>query len=137
MKVLVIGAGGHGQVVADILRAGARAGDADEFIGYLDDRPEHVDAAILGPVTAWRSIVHDAVIVAIGDNFTRARLTEQFRAAGERIATVRHPSAIVAGGIDAGDGAMFCAGSVVSVGVSMGRGVILNTASTIDHHSRI
>ena len=40
MRVLVIGAGGHGQVVADMLRAAARAGEPIEIAGYLDDRVE-------------------------------------------------------------------------------------------------
>ena len=138
MRVLVVGAGGHGQVVADILRAAARGGEPIEFGGYLDDRAVRTDdGPVFGPVGAIRQIPHDAVVVAIGDNGTRARISERLRAAGERLAIARHPTAIVSERLCAGDGTMICAGVIACVGVSLGTGVILNTGCTVDHHSRI
>jgi sugar O-acyltransferase (sialic acid O-acetyltransferase NeuD family) len=138
-RVLVIGAGGHGQVVADILREAARAGEAIEFAGYLDDRiTQRIDdGPLLGPISALRSIGHDRVLVAIGSNDTRARLSERLLAAGERLTIARHPTAILSDRVSTGDGTMICAGVIVCVGSSLGRGVILNTGCTVDHHSRI
>jgi hypothetical protein len=40
MRILIVGAGGHGQVVADILEAQRVAGDDVEVIGFVDDDPE-------------------------------------------------------------------------------------------------
>jgi len=138
MKVLIIGAGGHGQVVADMLRAAARAGEPIEFAGYLDDRVAQDDyGPVLGPVSALSRIPHDGVVVAVGDNDTRARITERLRAAGERLTVARHPSAILSDRICIGDGTMICAGVIACVEVSLGRGVILNTGCNVDHHSRI
>ena len=136
MKVIVIGAGGHGQVVADVLRAAARAGEPIEFGGYLDDRVAQ-DDDVLGPVSALSRIPHDCVVVAVGDNDTRARITERLRAAGERLTVARHPTAILSDRICVGDGTMICAGVIACVDVLLGRGVILNTGCTVDHHSRI
>jgi PglD N-terminal domain len=52
MRVIVIGAGGHGRVVGDILRAIARTGQDLEFVGYLDDGiAAQSDAAVLGPLS--------------------------------------------------------------------------------------
>ena len=138
MRVLVIGAGGHGQVVADLLRAVARAGEPIEFAGYLDDRVEqNDDGPVLGPVSALWTIPHDRVVVAVGDNDTRARITERLRAAGEPLLVARHPTAILSERICIGDGTMICAGVIACVGASLGRGVILNTGCTVDHHSLI
>jgi sugar O-acyltransferase (sialic acid O-acetyltransferase NeuD family) len=138
MRVLVIGAGGHGQVVSDLLRAAARAGEPIEFAGYLDDRLTHTDdGLVLGPVSALHTIPHDLVVIAIGYNDARARVSERLRAAGERFLVARHPTAILSERVSIGDGTMICAGVIVCVGASLGRGVILNTGCTVDHHSRI
>lgn len=138
MRVLVIGAGGYSQLVADILRTAARAGEPIEIAGYLDDRVEQNDEGpVLGPVSALWTIPHDRVVVAVGDNDTRARITERLLAAGEPLLVARHPTAILSEGVCIGDGTMICAGVIACVGVSLGRGVILNTGCTVDHHSRI
>jgi sugar O-acyltransferase (sialic acid O-acetyltransferase NeuD family) len=138
MRVLIIGAGGHGQVVADLFQAAARAGGPIEFAGFLDDRVAlDDDGRVLGPVSALWKIPHDGVVVAVGDNDTRARITERLRAAGERLTVARHPTAILSERVCIGDGAMICAGVIACVGVSLGRGVIFNTGCTVDHHSRI
>ena len=138
MRVLIIGAGGHGQVVADMLRAAARASEPIEFAGYLDDCVvQTADGSVLGPVSAVRQIPHDRVVVAIGDNHTRACLSERLRAAGERLMVARHPTAILSDRVCIGEGTMICAGVIACVGASMGRGVILNTGCTVDHYARI
>lgn len=136
MKVLVIGAGGHGQVVAEILRASAHSDGVLEFIGFVDDRRRSRDE-VLGPLSALRDIPHDAVVVAIGDNATRARITTRLGADGERFVTVRHGAAIVSPSVETGDGSMVCAGAIVSTAATIGRGVILNTACSVDHHCRV
>jgi sugar O-acyltransferase (sialic acid O-acetyltransferase NeuD family) len=142
LRVIVVGAGGHGQVVADILRA-ARAGGRDvEVIGYLDDRKAvhgHtlVNARVLGPATALNDTLHDAVVVAIGDNKARAAIARRLVESGARLATAVHPAAVVAMDVSVGDGSMLCAGAVVNTGTVIGRGVILNTACSVDHHTTV
>ena len=82
MKVVIIGAGGHGQVVADILRAARRRGGMLEVIGFLDDDRRcyghtFLESKVLGSPFAIDSIVHDGSIVAIGDNRGRAEVFGQ------------------------------------------------------------
>lgn len=139
MKVLIIGAGGHGQVVADILQAQHDAGDEVEALGYVDDNPELESAQrlgkpVLGPVAAIPRIEHDGLIVAIGENSLRARLHARI-GNHVRFAIARHPSALIARGATVGDGSMICARVVIGCGSRVGRGVILNTACTVDHHA--
>jgi sugar O-acyltransferase (sialic acid O-acetyltransferase NeuD family) len=138
MRILVIGAGGHGQVVADIIRMAARAGEEIGFGGFVDDRvPPAAATAVLGPIDALPRIRHDGLVVAIGDNACRAALSARLVRDGERLCAVRHPSAILADDVRPGAGTMTCAGVIVCVGTSVGRGVILNTGCTVDHHTRI
>jgi len=140
MNVVIVGAGGHGQVVADILLAAGRDGDGVRAVGYVDDRPgSHLslrpDQRLLGTVAQLSELPHDAVVVAIGDNEKRARIMCALARAGERFVTARHPSAIVSEDVQPGDGNVLAARTVVMTGSHLGRGIILNTASTIDHHT--
>lgn len=142
MKILIIGAGGHGQVVADILRASVKAGAGLEIAGYLDDdRAAHgallAGARVLGPIDALAATPHDAVVVAIGDNKTRAAVYARLGAAGERFASAIHPSAVISEDAALGNGVMICAGVIVNTGTRIGNNVILNTACTVDHHTVI
>jgi sugar O-acyltransferase (sialic acid O-acetyltransferase NeuD family) len=142
MRVLVIGAGGHGQVIADAIQSARRAGGQFELIGFLDDsRALHgkkfLGADVLGPVTSVADIPHDAIVVAIGDNRTRRDVYCGLKASGEYLITVRHPNSTVAEGVEIGSGSMICAGVVVNTGSVIGENVILNTGCTVDHHNTI
>ena len=140
MRVLVVGAGGHGQVVADILIAGSTPTGKRHFLGYLDD-----DAAlqtvngypVLGAIRRWRDIDHDGVVVAIGDNAIRRKHFDALRAGGAHLVTARHPATTVAADVRIEDGAMLCAGVIVNTQARIGANTIVNTAASIDHHCRI
>jgi sugar O-acyltransferase (sialic acid O-acetyltransferase NeuD family) len=143
MRVLIVGAGGHGQVVADILLGRMRANGVDlRPVGFVDDDPRlhHqvlLGLPVLGGVADLAGLEHDGVVVAIGSNEVRRRLCERLRAGGERLVSAVHPSALVGLGVEIQPGAMLCAGVVVSTGARIGTGAILNTACTVDHHNRI
>jgi len=142
MQVLIIGAGGHGQVVADILLRMRERDHVVEPVGYLDDNPSLAGQAFLGlPVLGTSSdigeLAHDAVVVAVGDNAIRRHLFDRLLQAGERLLTACHPEAVVAPDVAVGAGTMICAGAVVNPGSVIGSNVILNTSSSVDHHNRI
>ncbi|MCL4294657.1 MAG: acetyltransferase [Anaerolineae bacterium] len=141
MKVLIIGAGGHGQVVANIIQARQQCGhNTLQPIGYLDDDPtlhsySFLGLPVLGPVASLSGVEHDAVIVAIGDNVIRQKICRKLAEAGEQLVTAIHPTAIIGAEVEICPGTMICAGAIVSTGTRVGRGVILNTACTVDHHN--
>ncbi|MBM3331444.1 acetyltransferase [candidate division WOR-3 bacterium] len=142
MRVLIIGAGGHGQVVADILLRMSERTVAVEPIGFLDDNPalsgrQVLGLPVLGTTAAFASVAHDAFIVAIGDNATRRRITEPLLRSGERLATAQHPDAVIARDVSIGPGTTVCAGAVVNPGSVVGSCVLLNTGCSIDHHNLI
>jgi acetyltransferase EpsM len=141
LNVLIIGGGGHAQVIADILRVQADRGDNVCFIGYLDDRAESLrpmlGASVLGTVAQWSSTPHDRLIVAIGDNGTRKRLFDAISGSSGRFAIARHPAAVLAADVCVGPGSMVCAGAIINTQASIGSNCIINTAATVDHHSHI
>jgi sugar O-acyltransferase (sialic acid O-acetyltransferase NeuD family) len=127
-RIVIVGAGSQGAIVADILEcAGTPA------IGFVDDTPGK--ANILGTIDDLRSIAHDAIIVAIGDNRLRRALVE--RLAGERLATAIHPFTSIAASAGIGEGSMISAGAIVQPNAVIGRSVILNTKASVDHDSVI
>lgn len=141
-RILIIGAGGHAQVVADILRAMEAAGAPVEILGYVDDNPKIqerrlAEIPVLGPVAQWPELNPDALVVAIGNNATRAQLQQAIHAAGGRLFVAQHPRAVVAPDVSLGPGTVVAAGVVVNTGTVIGAGVILNTGCTVDHHNQI
>jgi sugar O-acyltransferase (sialic acid O-acetyltransferase NeuD family) len=142
MKIIIIGAGGHGQVVADILLRMKECAASVDPIGYLDDNTGLqgrcvLNLPVLGSVNHLSEIPHDCVIVALGDNHIRKAIFNELLSRGEAIAIARHPKAVIAPDVIIGPGTMICAGVVINPAANIGCNVILNTGSTIDHHNEI
>ena len=136
-RIIIVGAGSQGTVVADALERAVRTA-----IGFVDDTPAAQGTSvlglpILGVVNALSAIDHDAIVVAIGDNAARRELTERLVAGGERITTSIHPFSYVSPGATVGEGAMISAGALVLPRAVIGRGVLLNTKASVDHDSVI
>lgn len=141
-QILIIGAGGHGQVVADILLRAYDAGAQATPIGFLDANPAlwgelRLGLPILGGMDQLEHVAHDALILGVGHNGTRRRLFDQYEQRGACFAIACHPTAIVAPDVRIGRGTTICAGAIVSPGSVIGNNAILNTGCTVDHHSRI
>jgi len=138
--VIIVGAGGHGRVVADLLLAGAAASGIVP-IGFVDDRAAGammvLGLPVLGTPDHLPGLHHDAIVVAIGDNATRETRSLQLEREGERIISARHPFSSVGHGVEIGHGTMTSPGAVITPGVRIGRGVIVNTNATIDHDSTV
>jgi sugar O-acyltransferase (sialic acid O-acetyltransferase NeuD family) len=142
MRVVILGAGGHAQVVADILWRMRDAGQGILPLAYLDDNVAlhgqmFLDVPVLGSMDRLSEIDYEAVIVAVGGNRIRQRLFLDLQAQGATFAVARHPTAVIAPDVHIGPGTMICANVVVNTGAVIGQNVILNTACTVDHHNRI
>lgn len=141
MRVIIVGAGGHGQVVADALLA-ARASRQRELdlLGYADDDPvlwgqTLVGLPVLGSVEQALERAHDAIVVAIGSNRARQQLIARLTGSGESLVSAIHPAAVISPCAQIAPGCMVLAGAVVNTGARLGAGVIVNTCASVDHHS--
>ena len=123
MKLTIIGASGHGKVVADIARL--RGYDAIEF---LDDDPTIELCGSYHVVGRTDRVVDGDVFVAIGNADIRKRLSNT-----RNLITLIHPDAIIADDVKIGEGTAIMAGVVINAGAKIGRGCIINTSSSVDH----
>jgi len=133
MKLVIIGAGGHGQVVAD---AAIAAGF--EVLGFLDDDRsllgrQFLGVSVLGPIKAAGDM-NASCVVAIGDNRCRKHVVDVLQLPIARYAAVIHPRAIVSPYAEVLPGAMVLAGAIVGPQAVVGHHSIINHASSIDHH---
>lgn len=141
-RVVILGAGGHGQVAAEALLAASAASSPFQPVGFLDDNlslagQTRLGLPILGPLAALAAIPHDGVIVGIGDNGVRRRIYAALVAQGEPIIACCHPRAYLAVDAQLGRGTLVCAGVVVGTGATVGVNCILNTGCSVDHHNVI
>ncbi len=138
-SLLVVGAGGHGVVVAD---AAELSGDWDR-IALLDDRYpsvatiEHWQVIGTSGDLLERRPEYEHAIVAIGDADVRLAICERLNSAGYGLATVAHPGAIISRIADVGAGSVLLANAVVNARAEIGVGCIVNTAATVDHHCKL
>ena len=125
-RLIIIGASGHGKVVADI----ATLCGYDDIV-FLDD-DESVKKCAGWPVIGKSTEAPDGeVFVAVGNAETRKRLMELYK---ERVQPILiHPSAVIAKGVEIGEGTVVMAGSVINPEARIGKGVIVNTSSSVDH----
>lgn len=138
MDVVIIGAGGHGRVVLDILRVAGRvrvAGFLDADVGLAGRRVDDVE--VLGPINLLARLKQErrarAAIVAIGDNRVRRRYLEEVLAAGLEPMNAIHPAAMVSPRATVGQNVVICAGAIVGPGATIGDSVIVNTGAQVDH----
>ncbi len=141
-RVLIIGAGGHGRVVLDILLQTRQ----HEVVGFLDNNPNihgrRIDGIpVLGAIDDLEAHAdqHDcaSVIIAIGDNGVRQGLARQVDAVGLDLSNAIHPSATLAHNTTLGRNVVIAAGVVVCAHCQIGDSVILNTGCIVDYQTMI
>lgn len=138
-SLLVIGAGGHGRVVADA----AEVSGVWCEVAFLDDLyPELVSSGrwpVIGALQGSTAVPGNWTdcVVAIGDNAVRLERQAYMRSLGLTAAIVIHPSAQIASDVVLGEGTVVFANAVINTGSRLGEAVIVNTAATLDHDSRI
>ena len=141
----VLGAGGHGKVVADVVRSAG-----GEVTGYVDADPEKVGEVVDGHGAevvfrqqelfdvmdgGERPADWDAVVVGIGDNWIRWKFFCRFRP--REVPAVVHPTATVAESAEIGDGTVVCANATINPGARVGDAVVINTGAIVEHDVRI
>ena len=133
-RLAIIGAGGHGKVVAD---AAELSGWAD--ISFFDDyRPVgeiHLNWPIAGNLHDFlQNHSHfDAAIVAIGDNQSRFDVCQKLLGLSIRLVSIIHPQAIVSRYAQIGVGSVVFAGAIINPDTKIGMATIINTNACVEH----
>lgn len=134
-RIVIVGAGGHGKVVADALIA-------SDFLGnifFSDDALSTHGQRLLGfhVLGAPLQILQpsDVVHIAVGNNSIREKL---FAALKQYPAfSVHHPAAVISKWANYGVGTFIAAGAVIGPDAALGKGVIVNHCAVVDHDCNV
>lgn len=133
-NVVIIGASGHGKVVADIVNK-----SGDKLLGFLDDDLslgyEFCGYPIMGSVSDYDKVIGASFVIAIGNPEIRERISQSIKAP---FYTAIHPSAQISG-IDVviGEGTVVMPGAIINSGAKIGRHCIINSAAVVEHDNLI
>lgn len=121
-KLLIIGASGHGKVIADIAVC---MGKYKEIV-FLDDNDQLsrcMGFPVLGSTKEIATYVSEyEIVVAIGNAKIRRRIMDEIDRLQGMHATLQHPQAVVSCYAQIGVGSVIMPGAVVNAGAVIGRG---------------
>ena len=131
-KVVIIGASGHGRVIADIVMK-----SGDRVLGFLDDDrelPKQIAGIpVLGVVADFEKHEDAYFVIGIGS----AKIREKIAGFLERRVlwyTAIHPAAILSVlDVEIGEGTVVMANAVINAGAKTGRHCIVNTGAIVEH----
>ena len=135
--VIIIGAGGHGKVVLDILVAEGKY----RPVGFVDNNPSLMDSyvcglPVLGPINALPRLRRQRIrhaIVAIGDNRQRLAQRPVVEIEGYSLVNAVHPTAYVSPRASLGRGVVVAPGARVIVDAQVGDLAVINTSAVVEH----
>ncbi|AKJ69011.1 hypothetical protein ABW99_13145 [Pandoraea thiooxydans] len=138
-RLIILGAGGHGSVVADV----ATVAVPDIEILFLDDRyPQSRKSwhwPIVGALVDFKQFIDSSThfLVAIGANSLRHQWQTRIREESGHMATLIHPSAVVSRYSTIGPGTVVFPAAVINIGAVLGEGCIINTGAIVEHDCRL
>lgn len=141
-NLVIVGAGGHGRELLDVVEAVNDVHPTWRFLGFLDDGPsdagrlERRRARVLGPVSCLRDVDAD-YLVGIGDSEARQRVAALSDINGRTAAVLVHPAATVGGDVELSPGTVLCAGARVTTNVRLGRHTHVNVNAVVSHDGRV
>lgn len=128
-KLLILGAGGLGQMVGEVAHA---TGNWEE-IAFLDDavRGEKIAGKCMD-YPRLKEEYSDAV-AAFGDNRLRLVWTQRLLEAGYHVPCIVHPTAIVSPSVSMDAGCLILQGSIISTHTQLGVACLVNSGAIVDH----
>lgn len=140
MKVAIIGHGGHGKVVQDLLSCFPE----HRLLAFLDNRYSSLmedENFVCAPISYAKQLIHHfydiRFIIAVGDNGLRKHIFETLNLPNEFYLTLVHPNAYVSSSSTIGDGTVIMANAVVNSGADIGDHAIINSGAIIEHDSKV
>lgn len=142
---MILGAGGFGREVADVVDAlndqEATSGMlAYELVGFLDDgEPDPLtlkpyDVGVIGRMSDLESMPEDVeYVIGVGAPHVRSAIDAKAREGGRRSPVLVHPSASMGRAVEVGAGTVICAGARLTNNISIGRHGHVNLNTTIGH----
>lgn len=134
-RLVIIGASGHGKVVADI--ASHCGYDMISFLDDDDTLKSCMGYPVIGKSSTAERYKGCDFFVAIGNPNIRKKILKKLQRTRLDIATLIHPDAVIADSVSIGIGTVVMAGVVINPDSRIGNGCIINTGSSVDHDNVI
>lgn len=133
-KLLILGAGGHGKVVAEIATKMKKWNE----IAFLDDNEKLKEVnryKVIDKINSYKSYkeIYKNAFVAIGNNQLRLKLIENLLDEGFNIPVLIHPFTAISSNVSIDKGTVIMPGAVINANTVIGKGCIINTSVSIDH----
>jgi sugar O-acyltransferase (sialic acid O-acetyltransferase NeuD family) len=138
-RLVIIGAGGFGREVLDIVEAVNAGSPTFDFIGFVDDNDDldlelltRRGAALLGTVDALPDL-DGSYVIGIGSPSARRSVDTRIARWPGRPASIIHPACTVASEVVIGPGAVLAAGARISTNIEIGQHFHANPNATVGH----
>lgn len=137
-KIVIIGAGGHAKVIADIIQK-----SEDIVLGFLDDNIEKgkkiiCDYEVLGKIEECVQLKEQddniEFIIAIGNNKIRKQIACEYKL---KYYTAIHPSVQIGLDVEIQEGTVVMANVCINSSTKIGKHCIINTGAIIEHDNII
>lgn len=136
----IIGAGGFGREVAWLVERINEIEPTWNLRGFIDDNTAihgslQDDYSVIGGCDYLMNITQEVwVVCAVGSAKIRKKIIEKLKNyANVKFATLIDPSVMRSDRVDIGEGSIICAGTIITVDISIGSHVIINLDCTIGH----
>ena len=152
--LVIVGAGGHGREVLDVVEAANAQARRDggavvEVLGFVADHADEpllarrgvphlgtVDDLVAGRIGQLAEPV--ALVLAIGDPSTRRTLAQRISATAHPwTEALVHPQASLGGDVQLGEGTVVAAGARITTNVRIGQHVQVNVNAVVSHDCRV
>lgn len=136
--LVIIGAGGFGREVLDLVKDINGTASTFDFLGFLDDGEvqvqllQRVGARLLGRSSMLADLAASFVI-GIGTGEPRRRIDALARSWDRTAVTLMHPSATIGNDVQVGEGVVIAAGVRLTTHIVLGRHTHLNLNCTVGH----
>ncbi len=127
MKLIILGAGGYGQTVADVAE---QSGEYEE-IHFLDDNSTADN--VIGKCNDFLKYKDSLIYPAFGNNKMRLEWIERLLNENYRIPTIIHPTAYISSKSKIEDGCVILPHAVINTNCVIKKGCIINCGAIIDH----
>ena len=132
-NLLILGSGGHGQVVREI----AQAMGIFQEINHLDDNS--TDSHTIGKLEDYKIFRREYgyAIAAFGINSYRMGWLKKLEELEYKLIPIIHPKAFLSPTAKVLEGTVIEAGALINTGVTIGKGCIIGLGSIVDHNAEI
>lgn len=133
-KVIIIGASGHGKVIADIVLK-----SNDQITGFLDDGKEKGTMVLGYPILGKTSdavhyIKDHQFVIGIGSNKIRERISNTYDLPWY---TAIHPTACIGVDVTIEEGTVVMSYAIINASANIGKHCVINTGVIVEHDNVI